>query len=152
VVCERVQDGNRLHARPTGLMWCCSAVLPSAVRWHRNGGSDVIPLVNACMTFKVVRLISRPFSTCLPCVHIHVQVIILGNTKMLLQLITMYATKTPYRASHAQRSETTENTTPTPGHALVFDARKSKQDMDSQFNTEMTPHASYIILMHPEPA
>jgi hypothetical protein len=104
------------------------------------------------MTSKVVRLISRQFSTCLPCVHIHVQVIILGNTKKLLQLITMYATKTPYRASHAQSSETTENTTPTPGHALVFDARKSKQDMDSQFNTEMTPHASYIILMHSEPA
>jgi hypothetical protein len=53
MVCERVQDGNRLHARPTGLMWCCSAVSPSVVRWHRNARTGVISLASACMTSKV---------------------------------------------------------------------------------------------------
>jgi hypothetical protein len=88
----------------------------------------------------------------MPALHLHVQ----SNTlKMIntLQLITMYATKTPDRTSHAQHSEIVANTNSNSNDMrFVFDARKSRQDMDSQFNTEITPHASYIILVHPEPA
>jgi hypothetical protein len=48
--CKTVIDSN---ARPTGLMWCCSAVSPSVVRWHRNARTAVISLASACMTSNV---------------------------------------------------------------------------------------------------